>query len=96
MSTTAHDPVEQFDAVVAADPTVDRHLVYARLRADRPIFYSEPLQAWVLTRYDDVRRVLEDEENFLSLVEGRGAPVYGRSLLQWRGREHNKKAGPVV
>jgi pulcherriminic acid synthase len=96
MSAIAHDPVEQFDAVVAADPTVDRHLVYARLRADRPIFFSEPLEAWVLTRYDDVRRVLEDEENFLSLVQGRGAPVYGRSLLQWRGREHNKKAGPVV
>jgi pulcherriminic acid synthase len=96
MTTIAHDPVDQFDAVVAADPAVDRHLVYARLREDRPIFFSEPLEAWVLTRYDDVRRVLDDEEKFPSLVEGRGAPVYGRSLLQWRGREHNKKAGPVV
>ena len=65
MSTIAHDPLEQFDAVVAADPNVDRHVVYARLREDRPIFFSEPLEAWVLTRYDDVRRVLEDEENFL-------------------------------
>jgi pulcherriminic acid synthase len=96
MPAVASDPTEQFDAVVAGDPSVDRHLVYARLREHRPIFFSEPLQAWVLTRYDDVRNVLQDEDTFLNLVEGRGAPIYGRSLLQWRGREHNKKAGPVV
>ncbi len=96
MTAIARDPTEQFEAVVAGDPTVDRQLVYASLREQRPIFFSEPLQAWVLTRYDDVRHVLQDEDTFLNLVEGRGAPIYGRSLLQWRGREHNKKAGPVV
>src|SRR5205807_3533940 len=26
---------------------------------------------------------------------GRGAPIFGRSFFQWRGREHNKKAGIV-
>ena len=40
--------------------------------------------------------VLSDEQTFETLSEGRGAPIYGRSLIQWRGREHNKKAGPVV
>jgi pulcherriminic acid synthase len=94
--TVASDPTEGFNAVVAGDPSVDRHVVYARLRERRPIFFSEALDAWVLTRYDDVRNVLSDEDNFLNLVKGRGAPIYGRSLLQWRGREHNKKAGPVV
>lgn len=96
MTAIARDAAGLFDAIVAEDPAVDRHAAYARLRADRPIFFNELLQAWVLTRYDDVRAVLEDEENFYNLVEGRGAPIYGRSLLQWRGREHNKKAGPVV
>lgn len=92
----AVDPMREFDALVAGDLTVDRHRVFARLRAERPIFFSDRLQAWVVTRYDDVRRVLEDEDTFLTLVDGPGAPVFGRSLLQWRGREHNKKAGPVV
>lgn len=92
----AGDPIGEFDALVAGDVTVDRHQLFARLRAERPIFFSDRLQAWVLTRYDDVQRVLKDEETFLTLVEGPGAPVFGRSLLQWRGREHNKKAGPVV
>jgi pulcherriminic acid synthase len=96
VTTVAVDPIEEFDAVVAGDPTVDRHAVYARLRESHPIFFSETLQAWVLTRYDDIRPVLENEEAFYSLTEGAGAPIFGRSLLQWRGREHNKKAGPVV
>jgi pulcherriminic acid synthase len=96
VSTVAVDPIEQFEAVVAGDPSVDRHVVYARLRESRPIFFSERLQAWVLTRYDDIRPVLEDEEAFYHLTKGPGAPIFGRSLLQWRGREHNKKAGPVV
>jgi pulcherriminic acid synthase len=96
VTVVALDPTDQFDAVVAGDPSIDRHLVYTRLREQHPVFFSEPLQAWVLTRYDDVRQVLEDEETFHHLIEGRGAPIYGRSLLQWRGREHNKKSGPVV
>jgi pulcherriminic acid synthase len=95
MSITA-DPVGEFHAVVEGRPDVDRYAVFARLRDERPVFYSDQLDAWVLSRYDDVRTVLEDEERFWSLTEGRGAPIYGRSLLQWRGREHNKKAGPVV
>jgi pulcherriminic acid synthase len=92
----AADPVSDFHAVVEGRPGIDRYAVFARLREERPVFFSAPLDAWVLTRYEDVRTVLEDEERFWALTEGRGAPIYGRSLLQWRGREHNKKAGPVV
>jgi pulcherriminic acid synthase len=96
VTTLAVDPLEQFEAVVAGDLSVNRHAVYAQLRERHPIFFSPRLQAWVLTRYDDVKFVLEDEDAFYHLSEGPGAPVFGRSLLQWRGREHNKKAGPVV
>ena len=49
----------------------------------------------VLSRYDDVRHVLEDV-SFRTLTEGPGAPIFGRSMLQWEGVEHNKKSGPVV
>ena len=49
----------------------------------------------MLARYDDVRAVLEDH-SYLTLTEGPGSPIYGRSMLQWEGVEHNKKSGPVV
>jgi len=41
--------------------------VYAQLkraRAEAPVFFSEPLQCWVVTRYDDIMEVLGDNENF--------------------------------
>ena len=34
--------------------------VYERLRREDPVHWSEILQAWILTRYDDVVAVLHD------------------------------------
>lgn len=40
------------------------HRVLARARAEEPIFFWEPLGAWVVTRYDDVKAILEDTVRF--------------------------------
>jgi cytochrome P450 len=40
------------------------HRVLARARSEEPIFFCEPLGAWIVTRYDDVRGILEDTERF--------------------------------
>lgn len=97
MSRLIDDAVLQdFERFVRSDPDVDRHEVFARCRADAPIFYSEALRAWVVTRHADVKEVLADEERFTTLHEGPGAPVYGNAVLQWRGREHQKKGGIVA
>jgi cytochrome P450 len=37
--------------------TVDNAPLLARLRADAPVFYHEPLRCWVLSKYDDIRHV---------------------------------------
>jgi cytochrome P450 len=48
-----------------AGPTgAELHRVLARARAEEPIFFWEPLGAWVVTRYEDVKSVLEDTERF--------------------------------
>jgi len=86
---------DEFDAVVAGRSGVDRHDVYARCRADAPIFFSDALGTWVLSRYADVRAVLEDETRFASLTDEPGASLQ-RTFLQMTGREHNKKAGTVA
>ena len=96
-ATQAHGGlVEAFDAVVDDRPDVDRHDVFRRLRAELPIFRSERLAAWVVSRYDDVHAVLSHPTSFEPLKEGPGAPIFGRSFLQMSGREHNKKAGIVA
>lgn len=86
---------EDLDCFVRGEP-VDRHGLYERLRNEAPIVRSEALGAWVLSRHADVKAILEDEERFAGLKEGPGAPIFGPSILQWRGREHQKKGGIVA
>jgi hypothetical protein len=38
--------------------------LYRQLREEDPVHWSELMEAWVLTRYDDVSRVLKDNERF--------------------------------
>lgn len=51
-----------FEPARLADP----YPAYARWLADNPIWRDEHSGAWVLTRHDDVRRVLKDSEDFSS------------------------------
>lgn len=59
--------------VVASDPILDLarpanlqdpHPAYARLRAQRPVFWYEPLNSWFLTRHADCVQVLRDSATF--------------------------------
>ena len=95
MAWVENEVVAGFDALIGGAGDAEREALFARCRAEAPIFFSEALGAWVLARYDDVRAVLEDH-SYLTLTEGPGSPIYGRSMLQWEGVEHNKKSGPVV
>jgi len=38
----------------------DPHAYYHRLRKEAPVYWSEDSNCWVLTRYDDVNRMLKD------------------------------------
>ena len=40
--------------------------LYAKWRAEQPIWWAEDAQGWVLSRYDDVRSVLKDPANYSS------------------------------
>jgi cytochrome P450 len=46
----------------APDFLADPYPLYRRLRQEDPVHWSPRLKAWVLTRYDDVKRVLLDRE----------------------------------
>ncbi|GAA1181795.1 cytochrome P450 [Ornithinimicrobium humiphilum] len=85
-----------FDRVTADAPDVDRASVLARARAQAPVFWSEALDAWVITRHRDVRDVLRDPDNFRAVADGPGAPPYGRTFLHMEGHEHAKKVGVVA
>lgn len=50
----------------------DPHSLFAKLRADAPVTYVPDLDLYVVSRYADVTRVLEDRETFAS--EGASSP----------------------
>ena len=61
----SHTPLEQEDQAVLASPTEtypltdpefldDPYPVYRRMREHDPVYWSDALGHWVLTRYDDV------------------------------------------
>jgi cytochrome P450 len=41
--------------------------IFARMRAEQPVFWYEPLQTWVLTKYEDIRYVGKTPEIFSSV-----------------------------
>ncbi len=87
--------VAEFAALVEGRSQLPRHEVFSRLRQDLPIFRSERLDAWVVTRYDDVKTVLSGDDQFQPPQAGAGASAFGRSFMQMSGREHSKKIGIV-
>lgn len=80
----------------AADPVgIDRHRLFGSLRQDAPLLHVPALDAWVVSRFAEVEHVLRAEDDFATLRDGPGAPPYGNSMLQWRGREHQRKGGVI-
>lgn len=70
VSETKHSPpVDRcpihFDPL-AEDQLRDPYELYDRMREEAPVFWSEPHQLFVVTRYDDVLAVLRDHETFSS------------------------------
>ena len=51
----------ELDAALASEQFVaDPYPTYERLRTDAPVAWSDTLQSWVLTRFDDVMTALKD------------------------------------
>lgn len=88
--------IADFTALVDGRPAPDRLAVFARLRAELPVFRSERLDAWVVSRHADIKGVLNDEAAFQPPFSGAGASAFGRSFMQMSGREHGKKVGIVA
>src|SRR4051794_27458650 len=53
-------------ALFSPEMLADPYPTYHRLRSFAPVFWAEPLQAWVLTRYSDVSALLRDGVRFSS------------------------------
>jgi len=72
---------------VHADP----YPVFRALRAEDPVHWSDLFEAWILTRYDDIVSVLEDESRF-SADRRQSRNRFARELL----RREEELQGPFA
>ncbi|WP_419918018.1 cytochrome P450 [Candidatus Poriferisocius sp.] len=83
---------ESFTAYLTANEGADPFPIFDRMREEAPALWSEPLQAWVLTRWDDITAMLEGGDRFGPLMNQPGtSSIFGRAILQMSGDEHRRK-----
>lgn len=68
--TEAELVFDPLDPAQRADP----YPTYARLRSERAVFYAPQYDLWVVTRHEDVLRVLKEDETFSSSVALHSTP----------------------
>src|SRR5690606_15071765 len=78
-AAAASEERDEGDIAMEFDPQAlselaDPYPIFAELRERHPLHYSPERDLWVVSRYDDVRRVLLDAETFAS---GRGTVPTG-------------------
>jgi cytochrome P450 len=88
-------------ATVAFDPLEPGFLAspyeqYARLRAHDPVHWSELLEGWVVTRYDDVTALLRDPTSSTSVEIANANPTRLVASERDRMREANREAHTLV
>src|SRR5205807_7625020 len=84
----------EFDALALGRGARDRYELFAELRKREPLLRSPALGASVLSRYADVRALLESRD-FGHVTRGPGMTVLQGGFQSWSGREHSKKMGIV-
>ena len=66
---------------------------YRRLRDAAPVFWSELLEGYVVSRYADVRQVLSEPETFVSKDSRPGA---GSGSSPWRRASEASRAWWII
>jgi cytochrome P450 len=72
----------------AAENLADPYSLYQRLRDERPVYYAEEFGVWVVSRYDDVRRILMDPTRFSSAFQIRTPHVPAPGVLEILAEGH--------
>jgi len=76
-------------SILSATFAEDPNAVLEVMREDHPVTYSEGMQSWLISRYEDVERAFKDKAFTSDNYEWQLEPVHGRTVLQMEGREHS-------
>jgi cytochrome P450 len=82
--TTAREAPDILSPEFAADP----YAAYRIMLDDSPLVWHEPMQSYIISRYEDVQRAFRDPTFTTANYDWQLEPVHGRTIVQMSGREH--------
>ncbi|WP_176455632.1 cytochrome P450 [Enemella evansiae] len=72
--------------------TIDPYPIYARLRREEPIVWIPQMQAWMVTRFDDLRTVASDQATLHGAADPAQIETFGRgNVLTAEGDFHTEQ-----
>lgn len=90
-------PRDEFNSYIANPEAAEPYPIFAKMRDVAPALWSEPLQAWVMTRWADVSAMFTEAETFGPMTNQPGtSSIFGRALLQMSGTEHRRKEAIIA
>ncbi|MGE5136972.1 MAG: cytochrome P450 [Gemmatimonadota bacterium] len=90
--TTAQEVPDILSPEFAADP----YAAYRIMRAEAPLIWHEPMQSYIVSRYEDVSRAFRDQAFTTANYDWQLEPVHGRTILQLSGRDHSVRRALVA
>lgn len=66
----------------------DPYSAYHVMRDEFPLIWHEPMNSYVISRYEDVERAFKDPVFSTRNYDWQLEPVHGKTILQMEGREH--------
>lgn len=82
--TTAREAPDILSPEFAENP----YSAYRIMLEESPLLWHEPMQSYIVSRYDDVARAFKEPVFTTDNYGWQLEPVHGRTILQMSGREH--------
>ncbi|MFJ2742296.1 cytochrome P450 [Streptomyces sp. NPDC087440] len=90
--------VDEIPDILSPEFAADPYPVYRAMREHAPLIWHEPMQSWIVSRYEDVERIFKDKEGQFTTdnYDWQLEPVHGKTILQLSGREHSVRRALVA
>lgn len=91
-------PVSTTEKIDLFSPEMEKnpYPVYRKLRDEYPLYFSDALDAFVISRYEDVSSALRNPAFTVKNYEFQSEPLHGKTFIQMDGAEHSKYRNVVA
>ena len=82
--------------ILSAEFEQNPYPYYEEIREKYPLFFHEPTNSYVISRYEDLQRAFRDPVFSSRHADAQFGAIYGRNMIQMDGREHATHRGLVT